>query len=45
MFGTLLRLFDGGNGPLTVAMLANAVVKNWITKDQKQEIIGTTDSQ
>ncbi|WP_312431959.1 XkdX family protein [Lacrimispora sp.] len=41
MFDTLLRLFDGGNGPLTVAMLANAVVKNWITKEQKQEILAS----
>lgn len=41
MFGTLLRLFDGGNGPLTVAMLANAVVKNWITEAQEQEILAS----
>ncbi|ASN70305.1 hypothetical protein 10S9_51 [uncultured Caudovirales phage] len=41
MFDTLLRLFDGGNGPLTVAMLANAVVKNWITEEQKQDILAS----
>jgi len=41
MFETLLRLYDGGNGPLTVAMLANAVVKNWITEEQKQEILAS----
>lgn len=41
MFETLMRLYDGGNGPLTVVMLANAVVKNWITEEQKQEIIAS----
>jgi len=35
MFATLMRLYDGGIGPLTVVMLANAVVKNWITEEQK----------
>lgn len=39
MFATLMRLYDGGIGPLTVVMLANAVVKNWITEEQKQEIL------
>jgi len=41
MFDTLLRLYNSGNGPLTAAMLANAVVKNWITEEQKQEILET----
>ena len=45
MFETLMRLFDCGKGPLTVTKLENAVVKNWITEAQKQEIIGTTASQ
>lgn len=45
MFEPLMRLYDGGNGPLTVTMLANAVIKGWITEAQKQEIIGTADSQ
>lgn len=43
MFETLMRLYDGGIGPLTVVMLANAVIKDWITEVQKQEIIGTND--
>jgi hypothetical protein len=41
MFETLMRLYDGGNGPLSVAMLANAVIKSWITEVQKQEILAT----
>jgi len=41
MFETLMRLYDGGNGPLTVVMLANAVIKNWITEEQKQEILAS----
>ncbi len=41
MFDTLLRLFDGGNGPLTVAMLANAVTRSWITEVQEQEILAS----
>lgn len=41
MFDTLLRLFDGGNGPLTATMLANAVIKNWITEAQEQEILAS----
>lgn len=41
MFETLIRLYDGGNGPLTVAMLANAVIKNWITEAQEQEILAS----
>lgn len=39
MFETLMRLYDCGNGPLTVVMLTNAVIKSWITEDQKQEIL------
>ena len=41
MFETLMRLYNGGKGPLTTAMLANAVIKNWITEEQKQEIVKT----
>nr|WP_288830211.1 XkdX family protein [uncultured Clostridium sp.] len=41
MFETLMRLYDGGNGPLTVVMLDNAVIKNWITEEQKQDILAT----
>ncbi|MFV0239160.1 MAG: XkdX family protein [Lacrimispora sphenoides] len=41
MFETLMRLYDCGNGPLTVVMLANAVIKDWITEAQKKEIIAT----
>jgi len=41
MFETLTRLYDGGNGPLTVVMLANAVIKNWITEAQEQEILAS----
>ncbi len=45
MFETLMRLYDGGIGPLTVVMLANAVNKGWITEDQRQEIIRIVDNQ
>ncbi len=45
MFETLMRLFDGGKGPLTVVMLANAVIKGWITEAQKQQILETRDSK
>ena len=41
MFDTLMRLFDCGKGPLTVTKLENAGVKNWITEEQKQEILAT----
>lgn len=41
MFETLMRLYDGGKGPLTIPMLANAVIKGWITESQKQEIMAT----
>lgn len=41
MFETLTRLYDGGKGPLTVPMLANAVTKGWISEAQKQEILAT----
>lgn len=41
MFETLMRLYNGGKGPLTVTMLTNAVIKNWITEEQKQEIVKT----
>lgn len=41
MFDTLMRLYAGGKGPLTVAMLANAVIKGWITDVEKQEIMAT----
>lgn len=45
MFDTLMRLYNGGKGKLTIAMLANAVIKEWITEDQKQEIVKTADGQ
>ncbi|EXG86231.1 hypothetical protein K413DRAFT_3056 [Clostridium sp. ASBs410] len=41
MFETLMRLYDGGKGQLTVAMLANAIIKKWITEAQKQEILAS----
>ncbi|WP_394523654.1 XkdX family protein [Lacrimispora sp. JR3] len=41
MFDTLMWLYDGGKGPLTVPMLANAVIKKWISEDQKKEIMAT----
>jgi hypothetical protein len=37
MFETLQRLY--GEGKLTLQGLENAVVKGWITEEQKQEII------
>lgn len=41
MYETLIRLYAGGNGPLTVTMLANAVIKSWITDIEKKEILTT----
>lgn len=41
MFETLMRLYAAGKGPLTAAMLANAVIKGWITDAEKQEILAT----
>lgn len=41
MFETLMRLYNGGKGPLTVAMLSEAVIIRWITDDQKKEILAT----
>lgn len=41
MLETLMRLFDCGKGPLTATMLANAVIKKWISETQKQEILTT----
>ena len=41
MYETLKRLYDCGNGKLTVSMLANAVIKGWITDAEKQEILAT----
>lgn len=41
MFETLMRLYNCGNGPLTTAMLANAVIKNWITDSEKKKILVT----
>lgn len=41
MFETLLRLYAAGKGPLTAPMLANAVIKGWITDAEKQNIIAT----
>ncbi|WP_312432804.1 XkdX family protein [Lacrimispora sp.] len=45
MFETLMRLYNGGKGKLTVAMLANAVIKGWISEAGKQVIMGTADAQ
>ena len=41
MFEMLMWLYEGGKGKLTVTMLANAVIKGWITDNQKKEIIET----
>jgi hypothetical protein len=41
MFVTLMRLYAAGKGPLTVPMLANAVIIGWITDNQKKEILAT----
>ena len=41
MFEMLMWLYDGGKGKLTVPMLANAVIKGWITDAEKQEILAT----
>ena len=41
MFEMLLWLYDGGKGKLTDALLANAVIKGYITDEQKQEILAT----
>ncbi|GLC79254.1 XkdX family protein [Lacrimispora brassicae] len=41
MYETLMRLYDGGKGTLTIAMLANAVIKGWITEVEKQEILAS----
>jgi len=39
MFEMLMWLYDGGKGKLTAEMLANAVIKGWITEVQKREIL------
>lgn len=41
MFEMLMWLYEGGKGKLTVAMLANAVIKGYITESQKKEIMAT----
>lgn len=41
MFEMLMWLYAGGKGKLTVDMLANAVIKGWITDAEKQEILAT----
>ena len=41
MCETLMRLYAAGKGPLTVTMLANAVIKGWITDAEKQDILAT----
>lgn len=41
MYETLMRLYAVGKGPLTVTMLANAVIKGWITDAEKQLILAT----
>lgn len=45
MYETLNRLFDKGDGPLDENGLNNAVLKGWITEEQKQEIISTNESR
>lgn len=40
MYETLLRLWK--EGKLTAAQLDNAVVKGWITEEQKQTILAST---
>ncbi|SET98948.1 hypothetical protein SAMN05443270_2441 [Lacrimispora sphenoides] len=42
MFETLMRLYDCGKGQLTAAMLVNAVIKGYITDNQKTKILKTT---
>lgn len=41
MFEMLMWLYNNGKGKLTVTMLANAVIKGWITDAEKQEILAT----
>jgi hypothetical protein len=41
MFEMLMWLYDNGKGKLTVTMLGNAVIKGWISDDQKKEILAT----
>ncbi|WP_277407845.1 XkdX family protein [Lacrimispora xylanisolvens] len=41
MFEMLMWLYDCGMGKLTVTMLANAVIKGWITDAEKQLILAT----
>lgn len=41
MFDMLMWLYDGGKGQLISAMLANAVIKKWITEVQKHEILAS----
>ena len=41
MYETLMRLYAAGKGPLTVTMLANAVIKGWVPDAEKQEILAT----
>lgn len=41
MFETLMRLYDGGRGKLTDEGLEKAVLKGWITEEQKEEILAS----
>lgn len=41
MFETLMRLYAGGKGLLTVTMLTNAAIKGWITELEKEKILDT----
>jgi hypothetical protein len=43
MYKMLLWLYEGGK--LTDTLMANAVIKGYITEAQKQEILGTSDSK
>lgn len=45
MFEMLLWLYNGGKGKLTISLLKNAVIKGWITEEQEQVIIGTSENQ
>lgn len=45
MFETLMRLYAAGKGPLRVTMLANAVIKGWITEEENKEILATKNKK
>ena len=41
MFDTLMWLYEGGKGKLTIIGVSNAVMKGWITEEQKKEILNS----